>query len=176
MSEQFKQKLYETDWKKIAIFSACILIVGIGAYLFRQKVSGPKEDAIDPEKIGYFQLKDSEMIFADKLELCDAHKTVVKHPLTGEDVEKEIIGTIGDECVYIEQLLEDEKLECRYSESERKAMAQYYRDAISIEPGQEVSDIGNSGSKMYSIDGREVDNPLQEAFERGSCVIHNSQK
>jgi hypothetical protein len=97
-----------------------------------------------------------------------------KHPLTGEILEKEILGIIDGKCNYVEQMPNGGKMECKYSESERAVVAQYYKDVANAESvGTSFSLDSGSGEQKakYTINGKVVDNPLQEAMTSGACVI-----
>jgi len=112
--------------------------------------------------------------FADKLDSCTKYKCQFIHPFTNEPMEKEILGIIDGTCNYIEQMPNSGKMECKYTESMRKAIVKYYQDlAASGSAGTEVhTDLGSGNTKTkYTIDGKEVSNPLDEAMTNGQCVI-----
>ena len=112
--------------------------------------------------------------FPNKLDLCESFSCKFKHPFTGEITEKKIIGLVNGKCKYIEEMPNNGKMDCEYSESLRKAVAQYHRDlAIAESAGTSVkADKGNGDIKItYTIDGKEVENPFQEAIAIGQCVI-----
>ena len=120
------------------------------------------------------QPQNPEIVFADKLSSCTKYKATFKHPFTGDMLEKEILGVIGGKCNYVEQMPNGGKMECKYSESERMAVAQYYEDVANAESvGTSLSaDLGSGEQKAtYTINGKMVDNPLQEAMTSGACVI-----
>jgi len=120
------------------------------------------------------QPQNPEIVFADKLSSCTKYNTTFKHPFTGETLEKEILGIIGGKCDYVEQMPNGGKMECKYSESERMAAAQYYKDVATAESaGTSVkANLGGGEQKAtYTINGKVVDNPLQEAMNTGVCVI-----
>ena len=105
---------------------------------------------------------------------CTKYKTTFKHPLTGETLEKEVLGIISGKCDYFEQMPNGGKMECKYSESERMAAAQYYKDVATAESaGTSVNaNLGSGEQKTtYTINGKVVDNPLQEFMNSGVCVI-----
>ncbi|MFA4872259.1 MAG: hypothetical protein WC610_04380, partial [Patescibacteria group bacterium] len=113
--------------------------------------------------------------FEDQLSSCIKYKTTFIHPFNGETMEKEILGIIAGKCGYVEQMPNGGKMECKYTESERKAVAQYYRDvaagksfgiSINVELGE-----GGKQETTYTMDGKVVENPLQEAMNNGACVI-----
>jgi len=110
----------------------------------------------------------------DKLNACSEYKCKFVHPLTKETLQREITGIVGGKCNYTEQMPGGGKLECHYTESERKTVAQYYKDiaaAESIGVNANVN-LGSGEQKTtYTIDGKVVDNPLQEATNNGTCVI-----
>jgi hypothetical protein len=112
--------------------------------------------------------------FPDKLLTCTKYKCQFLHPFTGENMTKEILGIINRECNYVEQMPNNGKMECNYTESVRKAVAQYYKDAAKAESvGTSVqADLGSGDTQTtYTIDGKQVENPLQEAMTNGQCVI-----
>jgi hypothetical protein len=120
------------------------------------------------------QPQNSEIVFADKLSSCTKYKTTFKHPLTGEALEKEILGVIGGKCNYVEQMPNGGKMECKYSENERVAVAQYYKDLANAGSAVTNFDINLGSGKQkttYTINGKAVDNPIQEAVISGACVI-----
>ncbi len=136
---------------------------------------GERETVTPPEQpVEQSQSQNPEIFFADNLSFCTKHKTTFIHPVTGETMEKEILGIIGGRCNYVEQMPNGGKMECKYSESERIAVAQYYRDLATAESwgtGLNVN-LGDGKPKTtYTINGKVVDNPLQEVMNSGACVI-----
>lgn len=118
------------------------------------------------------QPQNPEIVFADKLSSCTKYKTTFKHPLSGDMLEKEILGIMGGKCNYIEQMPNSGKMECKYSESERITIAQYYKDVANAESVDTSLRVDSQGQQTkYTINGREVENPLQEAINSGVCVI-----
>jgi hypothetical protein len=118
------------------------------------------------------QLRADLNVFSDKLSSCTKYKTTFVHPLTGGTMEKEILGIIGGRCNYVEQMPNNGKMECKFTESARIASAQYYRDVAIAESAGTSLDVDSNGQKWtYTIDGKVVENPLQEALDSGMCVI-----
>lgn len=112
--------------------------------------------------------------FPDKLDLCETFSCEFEHPFTGEMMERKIIGLVNGKCQYTEEMPNNGKMDCEYSESLRKAIAQYYRDlAIAESVGTNIeANLGSGDVKTtYTIDGKEVENPLQEAMDSGECII-----
>lgn len=112
--------------------------------------------------------------FPDKLNSCSNYKCQFTHPITGELMEKEILGIIGNKCNYIEQMSNGGKMECKYTESMRKAVTQYYKDVAAAESvGTEINtNLGSGETEVkYTIDGKEVSSPLSEAMTNGQCII-----
>lgn len=101
--------------------------------------------------------------FPDKLSSCTKYKTMFIHPLTGKIMNREILGIISGKCNYIEQMPNNGKMECKFTESARIAMAQSYRDAATAES------TGKSSSFSFATTGG--GNPLGEALANGMCVI-----
>lgn len=112
--------------------------------------------------------------FPDKLDACEPFSCEFQHPFTGEMMEKEVIGLVNGKCQYTEEMPNNGRMDCEYTESMRKAAAQYYRDVAAAESvGTSVNaDLGSGDVETtYTIDGKEVENPLQEAMTNGQCTI-----
>ncbi|MFH1750775.1 MAG: hypothetical protein ABH863_03795 [Candidatus Micrarchaeota archaeon] len=112
--------------------------------------------------------------FPDKLDFCTGYKCKFIHPLTGGLLVKEITGIADGKCGYVEQMPNNGKMECKFTESMRKTAAQYYRDVAAAQnTGTQVSGDLDTGKiqTTYTIDGKEVANPLQEALTKGQCII-----
>lgn len=184
-------------WKIIAGIVIGVAVLGGGAYLASQTVFKSEEapkisnevvnqppaetpsETVTPQQPSeqptpQTQPQNPEIVFADKLSSCTKYKITFKHPLTGDMLEKEILGVIGGKCNYVEQMPNGGKMECKYSESERTTVAQYYKDVANAESvGMSFNaDLGSGEQKAtYTINGKVVDNPLQEAMTSGACVI-----
>ena len=184
-------------WKMIAGIVIGVAVLGGGAYLASQTIFKSEEapkisnevvnqlptetpsETVTPQQPSeqptpQTQPQNPEIVFADKLSSCTKYKATFKHPFTGDMLEKEILGVIGGKCNYVEQMPNGGKMECKYSESERVVVAQYYKDVASAESvGTSFSaDLGSGEQKAtYTINGKVVDNPLQEAMTSGACVI-----
>lgn len=120
------------------------------------------------------KLADNCDIFPDKLSSCEKYRCQFAHEFTGETLEKEILGIINGKCDYVEQMPNGGKMECKYTESARKAIAQYYKDVAAAESvGMQVNINLRSGEQKstYTIDDKKVENPLEEAMNNGTCVL-----
>jgi hypothetical protein len=112
--------------------------------------------------------------FADYLMECVKYKTTFVHPFTKEIMEREILGIIDGKCNYVEQMPNGGKMECKYSETERRSVAQFYLDvagAESVNTKMSISINEDNKQTTTSLDGKEVVNPLQVATDNGTCVI-----
>lgn len=191
-------------WKIIVVSMVGVVIVGIvggGTYFVSQKslksevtpkVSNEASNQIptgqltetttptkQPAEQSQLQwpstaFRTSMIIVADKLSSCTAYKTTFRHPFTGDMLEKEILGIVNGKCVYVEQMPKGSKMECKYTESERKAVAQSYKDSATAESSS-TSVTANSETgetkTILTLNGKVVDNPLQEAMDSGVCVL-----
>lgn len=114
-------------------------------------------------------------IFSDKLSSCTKYKCQFVNLLIKETIEKEISGIINGKCNYTEQITNNGKMECKFTESARKAVAEYYKNAIQLESMGIIIDeeLGSSDKQKiaYIMDGKVVENPLQEAINNGMCAI-----
>ena len=112
--------------------------------------------------------------FPDKLERCDTCECEFKHPFTGEIMKRRIVGEEGGKCLYIEEMPNGGRMECRFSPDQRKAAAQYYRATLSAKSIRTRSKIDPSTGKTIAttiVDGKEIRNVLMEALNNGDCVI-----
>jgi len=76
---------------------------------------------------------------------------------------REVVGKEGDKCFYREYRSDNKVIECRLSLSLRSAIVQYANDNL---VRQESSDE----NLTYLTEGKEVVDPVQEAFNTGACV------
>jgi len=115
--------------------------------------------------------------FSDKLEKCEPYKCQFKHPFTGEMMERKIMGEVNGKCLYIEQMPNGGKEECRFSQSQRQKVAKFFKDTLSAMSSGNLevevsSDLQGKTISKTTLDGNEVkENPLQEALNCGDCVI-----
>lgn len=190
----FPSKTPVSIWKTVTFSLIGVAVVGGGIYfvsktLFKSEetpkifneASGqlptnkPAEIITPTEQPAHqTQPQNPEIVFAEKLNSCTKYKTTFKHPLTGETLGKEILGVVNGKCNYVEQMPNGGKMECKYSESERVAVARYYKDVATAESvGTSLNaDLGSGKQKTtYTINGKVVDNPFQEAMNNGICVI-----
>lgn len=108
------------------------------------------------------------------LEACQPYACTFVHPFTGTAMEKRIIGEKEGKCLTTEQMPNHGKMACAYTVDMRKAEARALR-AFAAEGNAaaqaHTSAEEDSITSMYSVDGKEVDNPGQEALNNGQCVI-----
>ena len=130
------------------------------------------ETALPNEVMEKFkQLADSHLLIARNLRTCTRLKTTFPSLTTGEDLEREIVGLVSGKCVYQEQMPENASMECKYSESERTAVAQSYEEsAADVAAGNLNTDVSVSFSGT-TAGGSTSDDPLQAALKSGTCVI-----
>ena len=136
-----------------------------------QKESETVQEDAQPKEVSLDANCDA---FPEKLDSCTKYKCQFTHPMTGETMEKEILGIIDGKCNYVEQMPNNGLMECKYTDSMRKAAAKYYEDVAAAESsGTSVkADLGSGEVETkYTIDGKEVSNPLQEAMTNGQCII-----
>lgn len=169
-----------------------LLVVGAGlAYSFNQRrssenqvteqtVPSPQAETTPTDSVAPMNITLSPQevepkvntLFEEKLSTCTPTKESFQHELTGETMEKEIVGEVDGKCLYVEQMPNGGKMECHYTESERRAIAQYYLDVKAAESTTaHVKTDGTNTTTEYSIDGKVVENPLAEAVTNGTCVV-----
>ncbi|HKK62069.1 MAG TPA: hypothetical protein VJ951_05890 [Bacteroidales bacterium] len=103
----------------------------------------------------------------NNLRQCTAYFETFRHPFTGEELNREVLGLHTDGlCEYKEEMPNNGLMHCKYSEQTRAVMAQYYEDVVLSGPGS----MGFK-TKLYTIDGKRVTNPLDEVLNNGTCTI-----
>lgn len=142
----------------------------ITPYIF---VPAPTEKIIEQKPIGEVILDANCDQLSDKLESCTAYRCQFIHSLTNDKLVKEIKGLANGKCSYVEQMPNNGKMECNYTELLRNAAAAYYRVLYNTGTyGTEIKDdLASNAEFKYTIDGKEVTNPIQEALTNGQCAI-----
>lgn len=162
-----------------------LLITGGMAYVFSRNSSATTQqtETATPSQVASPSTSDtastvqeatppSITTFEEHLAACIPYQGTFQHPLTEETMEREITGEIDGKCQYVEQMPNGGKMDCSYTEYERRAVAQYYLDLAAAESvGTSVTSDGIETTAEYTIDGNVVANPLAEAMENGTCVI-----
>lgn len=172
--QSFEEK--KSNWKLWLFIGlgTVILISGI-LYFFLGFNANDIENL--PETMGQNQslgvvLDENCDAFTNNLNSCTKYKCQFTHPFTGELMIKEILGISENKCGYVEEMPNNGEMNCEYTEDMRKAAAQYYVDLESGSFGVEINGtLGGDTQIKYTIDGKEVDNPLQEALDNGQCTI-----
>jgi hypothetical protein len=148
---------------------AAMLLVGAGCTKTEITEIPPTQEATQEVAVA-----ENCNAFPDKLSACEEYKCQFVHPFTGETMQREITGLVDGKCNYVEQMPNNGKMECNYTTSQRTVAAQYYRDVMAAESsGTSLNiDLGSGGQKVtYTIDGKEVENPLQTFLNDGTCMI-----
>lgn len=114
--------------------------------------------------------------YAAMLETCKPYTCTFIHPMTKASMEKKIVGEKDGQCLTTEQMPPPGRMECAYNLETRKAVAQYTRTlSAGKETTSSTTTIAKDGSSKttttYTINGKTVDNPLQEALDGGQCNI-----
>ena len=126
--------------------------------------------------VSFAQDKEDIITFADHLEKCTPFKSEFLHPFSGQKMQREIVGITDDKCLYTEEMPNNGKMTCRYEIEQLPVIAKYYRDVALAKSHSTSAKITSHGDKQevkttYTINGKEVKNPLQECMKNGTCVI-----
>jgi len=99
------------------------------------------------------------------LEECTAYSETFTHPMTGDELNKEVMGLDEDGlCKYKEEMPNGGLMECKFSKETRLVMAQYYKN--------EARYSSFAGIKItYKLNGKTVENPLDVVMNNGDCTI-----
>jgi hypothetical protein len=110
--------------------------------------------------------------FADKLATCTKYSCEFEHPYSGESMVRRISGLISDKCRYIEEMPENQQMQCNYTDSLRAAVSEYHKDLLGVGIVVTSVTLGEGALvKTYTVDGQEVTNPAQHALTIGECVV-----
>ncbi len=104
---------------------------------------------------------------SDKLRACEPMTCNFDHLMTGESMQREIVGMVDGKCQYKEETPGDGELICNYDEDLRSRVADYYWALINAD-NVSSSSTPDGGSET-KIDGKLVDDPLTEAIDNGFC-------
>ena len=126
--------------------------------------------------VSYGEENQEVLIFADHLEKCTPFKSEFTHPFTGQKMHREIVGITDDKCLYSEEMPNNGKMTCRYDIEQLPVIAKYYRDVALAKSHSTSAKVTMDGDKQelkttYTINGKEVRNPLQECMQNGTCLI-----
>lgn len=177
-------KLKSSKPPKALVITFLILFLltglGLGGYFAYKNYLRPLIDsyisgeAFEEDYLSEDNSSDPEKSFAEKLKSCTAYKITFKHPITGEDLEKEIRGIVEGKCLYVEQMPNNGRMECRYTVEERLVAARYYIDMANAETAKTDVEFDLETGKQrstYKIDGNNVDNPLESFMNSGVCKV-----
>ena len=123
--------------------------------------------------VSYGLDKEEMLAFADHLEKCTPYKGEFTHPFTGQKMQRKIVGIVDDRCLYTEEMPNNGLMTCKHHIDQLPVIAQHYRVVILAESYSLSASI-KSQEKVkttYTINGKEVKNPLQECMNNGTCVI-----
>ena len=114
--------------------------------------------------------------FPNMLESCSTYICEFTHPLTGEQMTREITGLSNSTCLYSEEMPNGGEMNCEYTDEMRIAVANYHKELANAKSiGTELSvGLGSEETGVtttYTIDGKTVNNPLQEALNTGQCIV-----
>jgi hypothetical protein len=115
--------------------------------------------------------------YASKLESCSPYTCTFTHPVTGARLERKIIGLAGATCATVEAMPGKHNMRCEYPADVRKAVAAFFRQTQAAEAGGKTvagtftTDGSGKSKSATTIGGTPVENPLQQALERGICKI-----
>jgi hypothetical protein len=115
--------------------------------------------------------------YASKLDSCSPYACTFTHPMTGDKLERKIIGLTGGNCATIESMPGKHKMQCEYPLAMRKAVAAFFRETQTAEAagktigGKATTDGDGKLKSATTVDGKPVVNPLQEALASGVCKI-----
>ena len=117
-------------------------------------------------------LRDNCVNLSKNLESCSAYKCMYVYEKDGRELIGEVIGLVADNCHYKEQTRNlGMNLDCIFSSSTRKAVADFYTDLKLYDPENKTGEPIMSDVKIYSVDGKNVSDPMIEALLNGECQI-----
>ena len=110
--------------------------------------------------------------YSSMLDPCTPYTCTYTHPMTGEQIEKKIIGQTGGKCLTVEQMPGGGRMECSYTVEMRKAVSQFMASSAGKEGSVAATTSMDGKTKTtYTVDGKQVANPLQTSIENGQCKV-----
>ena len=114
--------------------------------------------------------------YAARLDSCSPYTCTFTHPMTGDKLERKIVGLVGGNCATVESMPGTHKMTCQFPPAMRKEAAAFFRAAQSAgADGQSITGtLKKKDGQLEStttIGGTPVTNPLQRALEAGVCKI-----
>ncbi|MGM5484526.1 MAG: hypothetical protein ACQEP1_01490 [Nanobdellota archaeon] len=97
----------------------------------------------------------------EKIQNCEPYSCKAEHPLTAGKIGREIIGQEGEDCHFIQIIPGQGEMDCNLSPGMKDAFAEYFRDTLDPSVNQDM--------RNYTIDGKEVNNLIQEAMREDEC-------
>ncbi|MDG2376428.1 MAG: hypothetical protein P8M18_08765, partial [Woeseiaceae bacterium] len=146
--------------RKYFILCLAFVILGNAQVTSAEESSADIEATKTEDKAAELPLSCDE--FPDHLELCTPYKCQFSHPFTGETMVKAVVGEEAGICIYAEEMPNDGQMNCRYNPELRTAISQFYRDVAAAKTTDaDVQVTEDRIRATYTIDGKEVENPLQ---------------
>ena len=127
--------------------------------------NAPLADENNITKTDQFLLQSGCDAFPNKLDLCEPYRCGYVDKYTGENLTKEIVGLKNGKCQASETVAKIGKIDCNYSKSYRKGVAQYLRDLDKIFGEKQVN------PSIYSVDGKKTTNPIMDSAFNGVCGL-----
>ena len=94
--------------------------------------------------------------FPKHLDSCTPYSCTFEHPFVGGTMKRTIEGIVAGKCKYVEDMPNNGKMTCNYTESQRKVASKFYKETLF------GSDMDNKNT---------TNNPLQQFMDQGICVI-----
>ncbi|MFA6307315.1 MAG: hypothetical protein WCS88_03675 [Patescibacteria group bacterium] len=136
------------------------------------------EEEISSEEIADLDITEQSncyVDFANNLEQCNVGFSCnFMHPLTGEQLEMRVVAMENGVCKTEEDLPNNGLLSCSLADDDLKtAVVKMYRDMSSgnYEAEVDIDLTTGEGTNVYIVDGETIENPLDEATNRGICVV-----
>jgi len=147
-------------------------ILRLGKYLTNITVEEMQNLAL--KKMSGSNLFSNCDLISDNLKACNNYKCKFVHPFTKENMTIEILGMSNATCNYVEQMPYNETMECNYDFSTRNSIAKYYNDFKALITNETFLEVNlGEGKTMvnYTVNGKNVSNPIREAMISGQCNI-----
>lgn len=115
--------------------------------------------------------------FADFLDTCTPHMCEFKHPITGQNMQRTIlgpqVGPKGATCAYTEQMPNNGTMNCHFDSKTRQDTAAYHRSLAGANTygATNTSSPDGRSTTSHHVDGKPVTNPMQHALSSGQCKV-----
>ncbi len=114
--------------------------------------------------------------FAAAIYNCTDYEEPFEHPFTGDSLTRRVVGPVDDACRVEEDVPGNMLMRCNFSNDRLPAVADFYAHPETLQNAKVRSSTRFVDGEpvittIYTIDGKEVSHPINEALAAGECAV-----